>query len=614
MPKMLHPESDEPSTRPFSPEHPSGDHTPEEDAGLLTEKPKETDPHSPPRQRSLRTWTEMGLFAWAVVATLFVALLAAPYEHAWRKNHTPKIPGGKRNLIFMVSDGMGPTSLSLTRSFRQYAENIPYNETLVLDNYIVGQSRTRSSSSLITDSAAGATAFSCGSKSYNGAISVLPDHTPCATVLEAAKQAGYQTGLVVTTRITDATPACFAAHVNKRDEEDLIAAQLLGETPLGLTVDLMLGAGRCHFLPNTSSSSCRADDTDLLVRAKDKGFKYLSNHKELQSLEESRDSLPLLGLFAPHDIPYEIDRRFPEENETYPALAVMAQKALNILSDATARSEKGFFLMIEGSRIDHAGHANDPAAQVHEVLAYDAAFKTVLNFLSSEKRKGKRGSNGILVATSDHETGGVATAKQLREYEYPEYLWHPSGVANASRSVEWVTQEYGNFLRGNESASKTDGNDEDSVTTSQSRQSIVDYLRTTLAEYLGIQNATQAEMDLLITRPRFAAYHFADMISRRSQTGWTTHGHSGADVNIYASDPATADNLQGSVENTEVGVFLREYLGVGGSDMRKVDEKLREEWSEKKEWMGSVPEEGERLDGQSHEVKMGQRYDEVFGR
>jgi alkaline phosphatase len=90
-----------------------------------------------------------------------------------------------------------------------------------------------SSSSLVTDSAAGATAFSCGIKSYNGAISILPDHTPCGTVLEAAKKAGYLTGLVVTTDITDATPACFAAHVNMRTEGDLIAQQEVGEHPLG---------------------------------------------------------------------------------------------------------------------------------------------------------------------------------------------------------------------------------------------------------------------------------------------------------------------------------------------------------------------------------------------
>ena len=144
-----------------------------------------------------------------------------------------------------------------------YPIDLPINDVLVLDKHFIGSSRTRSSNSLVTDSAAGATAFSCGLKSYNGAISILPDHTPCGTVLEAAKRAGYMTGLVVTTDLTDATPACFAAHVNMRYEGDTIASQEVGEHPLGRVVDIMLGGGRCHFLPNTTEGSCRADERDI---------------------------------------------------------------------------------------------------------------------------------------------------------------------------------------------------------------------------------------------------------------------------------------------------------------------------------------------------------------
>lgn len=140
---------------------------------------------------------------------------------------------------------------------------LPIDNLLTLDKHLIGSSRTRSSNSLVTDSAAGATAFSCGLKSYNGAISMLPDHTPCGTILEAAKKAGYLTGLVVTTDITDATPACFASHVNMRFEGDAIASQEVGEHPLGRVVDLMLGGGRCHFLPNSTSGSCRQDGRDV---------------------------------------------------------------------------------------------------------------------------------------------------------------------------------------------------------------------------------------------------------------------------------------------------------------------------------------------------------------
>lgn len=288
----------------------------------------------------------------------------------------------------------------------QYQNGAPYGEQLVIDQHLIGQSRTRSSSSLITDSAAGATAFSCGKKSYNGAISVTPDHEPCGTVLEAAKKAGYMTGLVVTTRITDATPACFAAHVNMRQEEDRIAEQLAGDFPLGRVVDLMFGGGRCHFLPNsTVDNSCRDDDKDIIALAKKNGFNYIDDRKAFDSLKGGAAvKLPLLGLFADTDIPYEIDRR--NENSIYPSLEEMAVAAMRALSDATRDSDKGFFLMIEGSRIDHAGHHNDPAAQVHEVLAYDKAFTKVLDFLKNDP------TEAVMVSTSDHETGGLATARR----------------------------------------------------------------------------------------------------------------------------------------------------------------------------------------------------------
>lgn len=144
---------------------------------------------------------ELGLFAWALIATAAVIVLAIWTQHEQQTKHDHSTPASKRNLVFMVSDGMGPAPLSLTRSFRQHVEELPYGDTLTLDKHFWGTSRTRSSSSLVTDSAAGATAFSCGKKTYNGAISTLPNHDPCGTVLEAAKRAGYHTGLVVTTKI-----------------------------------------------------------------------------------------------------------------------------------------------------------------------------------------------------------------------------------------------------------------------------------------------------------------------------------------------------------------------------------------------------------------------------
>ena len=356
------------------------------------------------------------------------------------------------------------------------------------------------------------------------------------------------TGLVVTTDITDATPACFASHVNLRIEEDSIAEQEVGEHPLGRVVDLMLGGGRCHFLPNTTEGGCRADAKDITKLAQDKhGWTYVDDRSGFDGLKlGSEVKLPLLGLFAPTDIPFELDRR--NMNDIYPSLDEMARTALTALEAATQDSEQGFFLMIEGSRIDHAGHGNDPAAQVHEVLSFDKAFSSVLDFLD------KSDTDGVVVTTSDHETGGLSVAKQTQP-NYPHYLWYPAVLANASNSAEYLARKLNKHL----------------ATSSPSTTDLKEYITTELIlNGLGINDPTDTEIQQLIDYPLLAAYIFANIISYRAQIGWSTHGHSAVDVNIYGSKGTEV--LHGNHENIEVGKFLRDYLDV---DVKPITKKLR---------------------------------------
>ena len=564
----------------------------EEEDALLTGERVNKQPHSS-TQYTRSKWREVGLFVWALVATAAFIVLVVVWQHRSVESGgagggVPAGGGdrganGKRNLVFLVSDGMGPTSLAMTRTWRQYVEQLPYDETLVLDDHLIGQSRTRSTSSLVTDSAAGATAFSCGAKSYNGAISVLPNFEPCGSVMEAAKRAGYTTGLVVTTRITDATPAVFVSHVRKREMEDEIARQMIGEHhPLGRMVDLMLGGGRAHFLPNHTEGSSRADDMNVVELAKEEGWNYIDSRDELNDLG-TNVPMPFMGLFADHDFPYEIDRQY--QDDTYPSLEQMTKTALQALSAATKNTDKGFFVMIEGSRIDHAGHANDPAAQVHEVLAYDKAMAAVLDFIRGET------TPTLMVSTSDHETGGLATAKQLHSI-YPKYLWHPGVLANVTHSASYAAREYHRHTN-----SFPKHAEHDSRPTSEDMRA---YLAALSSQALGINDYSQDEIDTLLEKPRLAAYSFADMVSRRAQTGWSTHGHSGADVNIYTSDAEAAKDLVGNHENTDVGAFLRAYLSLE-DEVAAVTKELREHMEVAgQEWLGSVPEEDERLDGQDH--------------
>ena len=241
-----------------------------------------------------RVRRRLGFAALFLCVLLLTAHTLAPQHFPWPR---PRLPGRrhphKRNMIFFVTDGMGPASLSLTRSFRQLTQNLPHNDTLWLDRHLVGSSRTRSSDSLITDSAAGATAFSCARKSYNGAIGVVPvdgssggsgssGKAACGTVLEAAHLAGYRTGLVVTTRITDATPGAFSAHADYRVQEDLIAEQQLGgyAPEVGRAVDLMVGGGSLHFRPHG-----RGDKRDLLEEARHSGWQVVDDMRGFESLQ-----------------------------------------------------------------------------------------------------------------------------------------------------------------------------------------------------------------------------------------------------------------------------------------------------------------------------------------
>lgn len=362
--------------------------------------------------------------------------------------------------------------------------------------------------------------------------------------------------------------------------EDDIAMQMIGETnPLGRVVDLMFGGGRCHFLPNSTDHSCRADDTDVVKVAEKGGWNYIDNRKDFDNLGKSVE-LPLLGLFAGGDVPYEIDRQYQEK--TYPSLKEMARTALDALSAATQDSEQGFFIMIEGSRIDHAGHANDPAAQVHEVLAYDQTIAAVLDFIEDTDVP------TLMVSTSDHETGGLAASRQLHE-TYPEYLWYPGVLANASHSSAWAASEYHSHL-------DTLGADSAEL-DEQSKKGAKSWLEDLASKGLGIHDSSDAEIDALLSKPDIAAYTFADMISRRAQLGWSTHGHSGADVNIFASNSDWAEDLAGNHENTEVGEFLRKYLGVE-EEVEKVTRELQKKMNVN--MLGAVPEHGERLDWQDH--------------
>jgi alkaline phosphatase len=489
----------------------------------------------------------------------------------------------KKNIIMMVTDGTGPSSFNMARYYNQFINNLNFNDTLVIDKYLIGQSRTRSSSSLITDSAAGATAFSCGLKSYNGAIGVDEFQNPCGTILEALKLRGYKTGLVVTTSITDATPAAFSSHVDFRSMQDLIASQQLGiNTTFGNVVDLMIGGGRCSFLPKSDINGCRNDEINLINYAKENGWDVSLNKEEFDKLNlglNKEIKLPILSLLAYYNIPYEIDRN----DKKFPSLYEETITALNILERETKDSDEGFFLMIEGSRIDHAGHHNDPHAQVREILAYDKAFEKVIEFAKNSEVE------TYIISTSDHETGGIDIGRQITN-DYPDYIWYPEVLANAKHSGEFLNFKLNEFLKQQKNIKLNDLKSYIKDEILEKDLGILDYENNELKEILQLIYKEENEESKQIEEPiedeklveikevdaaSEVVEYLKNMVSVRARIGWSTHGHTAADVNIYGycNKPEgmqlLRENLGGNVENTVIGDLMSQIAGVNLNEVTK---------------------------------------------
>ena len=216
-------------------------------------------------------------------------------------------------------------------------------------------------------------------------IGVAPNEEAYCSVLEAAQAKGMATGLVATSTISHATPASFGSHVKSRKMEPEIAEQLIGNR-----INVLFGGGRKYFLPQSHSGSGRKDDRDLLAEAREAGYTVIETANQLRWVHGPR----VLGLF-------QLDSLTTFSPE--PMLAEMTKKAITILDDTATDSKKygkGFFLMVEGSQIDWACHSNDAETCVRQVLLFDEAVRTAVDFALADGRT-------LVVVTADHETGGL---------------------------------------------------------------------------------------------------------------------------------------------------------------------------------------------------------------
>lgn len=283
-----------------------------------------------------------------------------------------KLSRHPKNIILMIGDGMGLTQIS--------AGLYSNSNKLNLEQFqFIGLHKSYSADDLITDSAAGATAFSAGVKTYNAAIGVNNDSMPVRTILEEAEAKGLATGLIATSSITHATPASFIAHVKSRTMMEDIAVDFLKTD-----IDLFIGGGKKYF------DRREKDGRNLSEELIKKGYFLSDFTKEDLSkvpLDPNKDFAYFTADAEP--IPFSQGRDY-----LVPA-SKLAPPFLN------KRSNKGFFLMIEGSQIDWGGHANDSKYIISEMLEFDKAIGAVLDFA-------KENGETLVIVTADHETGGYA--------------------------------------------------------------------------------------------------------------------------------------------------------------------------------------------------------------
>jgi len=274
-----------------------------------------------------------------------------------------------KNIILMIGDGMGLGQISAGTFYQ--------GNTSTLEEFtVIGIHKPAAYDKLITDSAAAATAFASGVKTYNGAIGVDKDTIPVKTILEEAEERGLATGLVATSTIVHATPASFIAHNKLRKNYEEIA-----EDFLKTEVDLFIGGGKKYF-------DRRKDERNLLNEFK--GYN-ISHYAEKELHEISLDTSFNLGYLTSDadPLPAAQGRDF-----LVPASRIAAE-FLN------RKGDNGFFLMIEGAQIDWGGHANNSDYILTEFADFDKAIKQVLEFV-------KRDGETLLIVTADHETGGYA--------------------------------------------------------------------------------------------------------------------------------------------------------------------------------------------------------------
>lgn len=416
-----------------------------------------------------------------------------------------------KNVIMLVMDGSSDNVSTISRWYK--------GEPLALDSILTGAARTYSAESAITDSAPAATALATGNKSNSGYVGVLPSKItmpgvkgneanafkPVANVLEGAKLQGKATGVISTSEIQHATPAGFSAHATSRSNYDDIAEQQVYQN-----IDVVLGGGY------NSLKDTRKDGENLIKVLEERKYDIVQTREEM--LNSTSDKL--WGSFAPSALAYDFDRETLKPEQ--PTLAEMTEKAIDTLS----KDEDGFFLMVEGSKIDWAAHANDTIGMISDFLSFDDAVAEAIEFAEKD-------GNTLVIAVTDHGNSGITIGNHNTTGTYDKI--DISAYINPLKEAKLTVEGALSLLK-------------------EDRSNIEE-----VAGLYGLTNLT-AEERAALEATKSANELGQVMISQlanRANIGYTTGGHTGDDVFLYSFGP---NKLTGLVDNTDIARAMADFM------------------------------------------------------
>jgi alkaline phosphatase len=368
----------------------------------------------------------------AIVATAATALFVSNVVIKQAPNQADAASSNTRNVILFVGDGMGTAQRNAIR-----LATVGEKGNLAMDSMPYAGLIHTSSTVPVTDSAASATAYASGIKTYNGAIGMDADKKSVQTIMEYAKAAGRSTGIVTTSQITDATGAAFGAHVEDRSKQSDIALQLLTKSK----VDVLLGGGEDFWYPagnpgkfadepaEDPSEKSKGTQGNLVDKAKQLGYSYVTNKTDMQKAKTGK----LLGLFANE----EMFQQKPEgEGDIYNpvvSLPEMTKKAI----DTLAANKNGFFLMVEEEGTDEFAHQNNAKMTIKAGQELDKSVQIAKNFA-------KKNPDTLVLVLADHETGGFSIEAVDAEDESGDGISKEDGpfaIANSKQNfvVDWTT-------------------------------------------------------------------------------------------------------------------------------------------------------------------------------